>query len=180
MSTLTSEAIYNGEIVEGIKHALVGDRKSVNWMIVAHCNGSMLSQLSRVIGSDSSVTLEIPQSDWDSRSEPLAEAIEWSAAGGAKHLLFVGHSEGCAEIESLSSVAPEGSSRILGGARKVVARARKAKEQFASHIDTISQSKELKGVVESGSLQIHALFYLAHSDTFMVYDLEAKEFRPLI
>ena len=180
MSLLANTTSYSGEVVEGVNHTVVGDRKLVEWVVIAHNDRHMLSAISRVVGSESNITLEIPQSEWDFDSDQLSSALDrCTCHGGAKRLLRVGHSDGSQKESVVSSASGSNSGGLFVDARESVLRAIASKDQFADLVRSVVQNESVGQAISRGTLKLHALFYLEHCGTYLVYNPVENEYRPL-
>ena len=173
MSILADAPSQNLRHVEILKE--VANRKvaKTEWVVIAHGDQEMKQRVSQVLDPGSCALLEIPQSSWDFKSEQMATALEEAInESGAKNVLFVGHSSACDDPTDLSRPRELGKN-LLADLQSVKKSTQEAKEHFTEQIESVLQT------LDSGRVQIHGLFYLAHGKAFLVYLPGARAFRPL-
>lgn len=180
MSALLNEPAFASEHVESLKRAVVGDQSAIDWLVISHNDPEMFKRITGVTGKGTSSSLLIPQADWDFQSEELSSALDWSINhAGAKHLLLVGHSAGSEPESAGSERQSPPASRLFGGTREMLVRAQQAKSQFADNVDSVLANETVQRSLTAKTLRLHALFYLAYSETFLMYNPASREFQPL-
>jgi hypothetical protein len=152
----------------------------------------MLRQLAEVIDEKSAAMLRIPQDNWGLNGSALPEAVKWSICeAGVKHLLLLGHSSGDRPELSVSaaedrfaatvpmSAKQSSYDRLLEGAQGVQEQTRRSKAQFVQQVGHLCEIAEVQDAISDGRLQLHALFYVAHSGTFLLFDLVNQQFHAI-
>lgn len=180
MSALLNEPALANEYVERLKGAVDGDQSSIQWMVISHNDPDMFKRVMRVTGSGTTGSLLIPQSEWDFQSQEMSSALDWSINdAGAEHLLLVGHSAGSdPESAGSGSESPQ-ANRLFGGTRQTLVRAQQAKAEFADKVDSVLANESVQRSITGKTLQLHAIFYLAYSQTFLMYNPATRQFQPL-
>lgn len=166
-----------------------GTPQCLQWLILAPQNPMMLERLSQLTSDCESAVLPTPDG-WQPEDHELTEAVRSSILEGrVEHLLIVGHSEaavGDDTIDSRNGSVTEptdqptsGFSRLIDGARQSRENVQRAKDDFADQVAKLCRMPVVKQGVLDGTLNLHALFYVAESGAFLLFDIANKSFVPL-
>ena len=108
--------------------------------------------------------------------EQAADAIAWAVAeGGVSSLTLVGHSQ-AASIPLEAIAPPDTASEI---ARMHNERVEASKLKLKDDLARFMTNADVQTLVNDGRLSVHALFFLQESSTFLRFDAQNDEFRPL-
>ena len=171
---------FSSHSIDHLQHAIIDDNSTIDWLLISHDDPDVRSRLAKAAAMESSGMLTMPQSQWDFQSGDLPSLLDCAAArGGVQRLWLVGHSEGCDDDPVDGSARSETGHRLIGAARSMLNKASRAKDDFASKVKSLHQHPAVQQAVADGELRVHALFYLAHCKTFLLYNPATNEFRPL-
>ena len=183
MSVLTSQVNKESNIPSQLQGRLPDNASSLDWLVVAHCDPSVIARLSHLLDENTAAILQIPQQDWSLESDSMREAIAWSIKEKqVKHLLFIGHSE-CdfpADADNDPAKFTSRYDRLLAEARDTYFQTRNSKAHFSDQIAAVLDQAEVKEAKEGDTLKLHALFYMAPSGTFLMFDPESQTFEPIV
>lgn len=166
---------------------------AVDWLVLAHNDSQLLSRVDEAFSDSLLAVIALPQSRWQLDEQRIGEAVDWAIQElGVKGVLLVGHSQG--EV-------PEDTVRLLGGkvktsrrqteltvksqplfdrVRKTQLRAESLQRQLAGQVEKLCRLTVVQTHMIRHQLQLHGLFYRAESDVFYAYDLQQRNFRPLL
>ncbi|MCS7465621.1 hypothetical protein NZK35_02910 [Stieleria sp. ICT_E10.1] len=171
---------FSSHSIDRVQQAIVEEESTIDWMLIAHDDPDLQSRLAKAAAMESSGMLTMHQSQWDFQSADLASLLDSAVArSGVRRLWLVGHSEGCDDGPVDDSAQSETGHRLIGAARSMLNKASRAKDDFASKAKSLHQHPAVQQAVDDGDLRVHALFYLAHCKTFLLYNPATHEFRPL-
>jgi carbonic anhydrase len=190
MASLTQQTPTSNPHITSLQKLFADQTATLDWLVIAHNDPIMSRRLADVVQGKRAAMLNINQADWDLGGTELPEAVEWSIdEAGVQHLLIVGHSQADARAAQVTwmgdhSGMPESQpqtayDRLLAGANRFQAEIQQAKDHFAEQIEHLSAWKELHDAMIAGRLQLHALFYLAPSGTFLIYEPASRVFKPI-
>ena len=178
--------------IKSLQSLLENSPTPINWLVIAHNDHQMIDSLSSALSGESAAILRIPQDPWDFAEEELLELIEWALQQGElKHLVLLGHSNATETpvAVSLASPLPEGDcdpaeheigNRLLDGVRRSTARTQQARKMFADKMQQLSEIPVIHNRWTNDELSLYGLFYQGDSGVFLAYDLEQKNFHPLL
>ncbi|QEF96038.1 hypothetical protein Mal15_00640 [Stieleria maiorica] len=177
----TSKApYYTGGSVKCLQDALIDASKTVDWLIISHDDPKVHDRIMRVPGSQSSCLLTVPQFQWNFQTGELVSLLERAIdRSGVQRLLLVGHSDSPVDDSESSFQRTKTPRRLFDATRSMLTRAQHAKNDFADRVNSISLHPTVHRGLAGGQLRVHALFYLAHSEAFLLFDPSTNEFRPL-
>lgn len=167
------------------------DRTTIQWLVIAHDDPTMVRQMSGVIDRAASAVLPIAQCEWDFGDEHLGQAVRWSLdVAGIEHLLLLGHSQTGPEQaadasdswlrrEADAPVEQTGFHRLFDGARRTQEQLQTSKRQFAQQVAQLLEIESVQRAILAEKLQVHTLFYVAHSGSFLRFRTEDQAFLPL-
>lgn len=193
MFSLAAEVPSANPYVEKLSQLPGGQQASAECLIIAHSDPGMIHRLSGALSPDA-VLLQVPQSSWDFHGEKLPETVDWVLrAGNLKQLMLAGHSQGAAwrTEASLLHQDLQGSGaetaardsaydRLLSRVSLAQQRLADAKHQFAEQFHRLAEIPAVKQRVNAGALEVHGLFYLAESGTFLSFEVSTGSFHPLV
>ncbi|PAY21135.1 hypothetical protein CKO51_02265 [Rhodopirellula sp. SM50] len=177
----SSDATFlSSHSIDRVQHAITEDESTIDWLLIAHDDPDLHSRLAKAAAMESSCMLTVHQSQWEFQSAGLASLLDSAVArSGVQRLWLVGHSEGCDDDPLEDSAQGETGHQLIGAARTMLNKASRAKDDFASKVKSLHQHPAVQQAVADGDLRVHALFYLAHCKTFLMYNSATHEFRPL-
>ncbi|MDV6033065.1 MAG: hypothetical protein F9B45_23865 [Phycisphaera sp. RhM] len=166
--------------IDRLQQAIMEDESTIDWLLIAHDDPDLHSRLAKAAAMESSGMLTMHQSQWEFQSGDLGSLLDSAVArGGVQRLWLVGHSEGCDGDSADDSAQSETGHSLIGAARSMLNKASRAKDDFASKVKSLHQHPAVQQAVADGDLRVHALFYLTHCKTFLMYNPATNEFRPL-
>ncbi|MBS1808193.1 MAG: hypothetical protein JST84_08380 [Acidobacteria bacterium] len=166
---------------------------AVDWLVLAHNDSQLLSRVDAAFSDSVLAVIALPQSHWQLDELRISEAIDWAIQKlGVKGVLVVGHSQSEVTEDTIRllggkvknrryplDVAPKSYS-LLDRVRKTQLRAEGLQRQLAGHIEKLCRLTVVQSHMIRHQLQLHGLFYRAESDMFYAYDLQKRNFRPLL
>ncbi|WP_182866007.1 hypothetical protein [Stieleria mannarensis] len=173
--------LYTGGSVKSLQNALVDAPRTIDWLIISHHDPKVQDRIRHVPGNQSSCLLTMPQLEWNFQSGELASLLERSIdRNGVQRLLLVGHSDSGSKDDADSSGGRNKTpQRLFDATRLMLSRAQHAKSHFADLVNSVYLHPVVHRAVAAGELRVHALFYLAHCESFLFFDASKNEFRPL-
>ncbi len=197
MSTMTPfttapQTTTVGPHLADLRQRFVGKRPSLEWLVIAHNAPAMVRRVMEVVNRNSAAVLQAPQSAWDFDADSLSQAIAWSVSNAnLQHLLVVGHSQAMPHDERASpagdglGVLPlpgckqSSGDRLLDRVERVQAQIQRSKDHYAQQISRLCGLREVREGLTQGRLQLHCLFYIAESGSFLLFDFVNQTFDPL-
>ncbi len=190
MASLTQQTRTTNHHLTSLQSLFADQHAKLDWLVIAHNDPVMTGRLDDVVRGKRAAMLKINQQHWELAGTELPEAVEWSIdQAGVQHLLIVGHSQADVRppeatwmgdgIDILQSESPTGYNRLLAGASRVQTEIQQVKDHFAAQIDNLCGREQLQAALVAGRLQLHALFYLATSGTFLIYEPASRTFKPV-
>ncbi|WP_372898461.1 hypothetical protein [Stieleria sp.] len=171
---------FSSHSIDRLQQAIMEDESTIDWLLVSHDDPDLHSRLAKAAAMESSGMLTMHQSQWEFQSGDMASLLDCAVAScGVQRLWLVGHSEGCDDGPADDSGQSETGHPLVGAARSMLNKASRAKDDFASKVKSLHQHPAVQQAVHDGDLRVHALFYLAHCKTFLMYNPATDEFRPL-
>jgi carbonic anhydrase len=164
--------------------------QSLDFLILAHPDEAMISQLKVAFAKRSIAVIALPQIAWDMASAEIEELTDWAVnelrVGG---LLLVGHSQGGTPNASIQ-IYPVQTKQLGSGTNRVTSLLDRMRASQASVKENerhfVGQLKQLGSVpaakacsVGNGSF-VEGLFYRAESGVFCRYDQAEQSFRALV
>lgn len=188
MSTTLSIPSFSPMIADTPAH-LTDAPHSIQWLAIAPDDPHLLDLLSDALAGKPAAIMKVTQGTQDFLNSDVQIAIEQSIRSHAiKHLVLVGISPmdasadetGAAHSESTGSGDVELSyDQLLEGASHQNADNRTDQKSFASAVDQFLESPLVHKRRIDGLMAVCGLFYRACDGVFLLYDPNAKNFKPL-
>ena len=194
MISNTTQQIRNVYIQQLRESLAAQNLNSADCLILSHHDEVLIRRLNPVTNCLRSLVLQISQADWQFGESDLAAAIGWAIReAGVRSVYICGHSFGLSKNplehgyrfsdSSKSSEEEDGVSDrlwVLGRLMDNQNRLQAAKNHFADQVDQMLELPVVHGAVRNSELEIHALFFLVQTGTFLSYDPNSDQFTPLI
>ncbi len=160
---------------------------SIKCLVIFH-NDSMLARRLAQAVEERSVMWRIPQSEWGfERQTPSKPMQAISQRGDLQRIVLAGHSQGVVATKPTTVLGPEhdeepkfqeepasnGVNTYHGLMHRVQSRQQslqQAKEHFVRQIEHLRNAPAVAQRIESGSLELNGVFYIAESGTFLLYN----------
>jgi carbonic anhydrase len=166
---------------------------AVDWLVLAHNDSQLLSRVNEAFPHSVLAVIALPQSHWQLDEQRISEAVDWAIQElGVKGVLLVGHSQGEMAEEPIRLLGGKSKTRmhqpdiaaksnsLLDRVRKTQLRAESLQRQLAGQIEKLCRLTAVQTHMIRHHLQLHGLFYRAESGVFYAYDLQQRNFRPLL
>jgi carbonic anhydrase len=167
-------------------------RDAVDWLVVAHDDARVLTQLDAAFPESVLAVLAVPQARWQADAEMMHEVVEWAVEElGVKGVLLVGHSQGGVPDEPVKLLGGRARANGAGApapscaplterVKSAQLRAARVQEQFAEQVERLSRTPVIESRLLRRQMQLHGLFYRGESGTFCLYDRRQRRFQPLL
>jgi len=179
-------------LIDAIRQATEESSSGVEWLVIVHDDDRLIRSLASAMSEVSFCVIEVPQTEWSFQDSEMIEAIEWAIQHSSiKHLVLVGHSLAYANADQAASldtqypkdageVADRGYSRLRDGVTRTTAFTRKSKARFADQFERLSAIPLVREHILEDGLIVYGLFFMAESAAFLAYDVEQKDYVPLL
>ena len=173
--------------ISALKAVFAQATRPIQWLVIAHNDPRLVSSLVSAFDGQSAAVLQVSQDTWDFDSKDFKEMIEWALhQGDIRDVVLVGSSQpnGATSRASLVTARPNapekgGYARLLARLRQHNAHMSEVQEEFADHVQKLSQLPVVRGCWSLGQLAVSGLFYRAETGLFLHYDAAANTFVPL-
>jgi carbonic anhydrase len=179
--------------IDELRQSLQRNRRAAaDWLVVAHDDARVLTQLDAAFPESVLAVLVVPQGRWQADAEKMSEAVEWAVEElGVQGVLLIGHSQGGVTEEPVRLLGgralakgagdpPPACAPLTDRVKSAQSRAARVQEHFAEQVERLSRMPVIESRLIRNQMQLHGLFYRGESGTFCLYDRRQRRFRALL
>jgi hypothetical protein len=180
---------FSPSYLSSLQSLVQDQQEEMDWLVITHDDPQVVRRMSNAIEGKEAVMIQVPQSRWDLSNGDLANTISWSIAQGKiRHLLLAGYSAAAESSEDAAEHVGGDSSRtgasaygrLVAGAKKMRHQIQQSKNDFVWRVGRLESIPEVREAIDSGQLELHLLFYVEESGTFLTFDRSSGEFLPIV